>query len=229
MPAADAVVHPAARAVGGARTMASIDTPAVAEAPASGPSALDELVAFTSLSRALSGQATYGDVGALAWLLVRQVVPCDGLALYAFDETSDMMVARHAAGQHTDAWQGTRYPMSIGAVGWSAVNRRSLLNAEPLLATDAVVSHALPAHVMCSIPLVHEGGLVAVLAVYSPKGTPFSERQLQLLELLAPQLAASIASLPLEKPVPAQTTVRRTGTMELQLVRGGRPRAASNA
>lgn len=231
MPVADPVVHPVARAVGGARTMAPIDTPPLTEASATGVSALDELVAFTSLSRALSGQATYSDVGALAWLLVKQVVPCDALALYAFDETGDVMVARHAAGHHAEVWQRTRYAMALGAVGWSAVNRRSLLNAEPLLDADAKVSPEglPPAHLMCSIPVVHERSLVAVLAVYTPKALPFSERQLQLLELLAPQLAASIASLPLEKPVPTHSTGRRVAGAELQLVRGGRPRRATSA
>ena len=231
MPAADSIVHPAARAVGGARTIASTNPVPLADGQGTGTAALDELVTFTSLARALGGQATFSDVGALAWLMVRQVVPCAAFALYALDEATDMMVARHAAGAHASTWRRSRYPMSVGAVGWSAVNRRSLLNAEALVDADAVASpeHLPPAHVMCSIPLVHEGTLVAVLAVYAAKGTPFSEQQLQLLELLAPQLAASIAALPQETPMPAETSGRRTVVSELQLDRGGRALGASRA
>ncbi|HEY0874847.1 MAG TPA: HD domain-containing phosphohydrolase [Vicinamibacterales bacterium] len=228
MPAADAVVHPAARAVGGARILNAVEAPAVPDGAAGGPAALDELVAFTSLSRALGGTATCADVGALAWLLVKQVVPCDALALYAYEEASDMMVARHAAGQHAEVWRRNRYAMSLGAVGWSAVNRQSLLNAEPLLEAAVSPEQFPPPHVMCTIPLVHQGGLVAVLAVYAPKWMPFSERHLQLLELLAPQLAASLASLPPEASgASPHTKGRRTGVSELQLVRGGRRRLAA--
>jgi putative nucleotidyltransferase with HDIG domain len=227
MPAPDSVVHPAARAVGGARTIAVKDPAPVAEGHGIAPVVVDELVAFASLSRALTGQATSGDVGALAWLMVRQVVPCDALALYTLDEASDMMVARHAAGAHATVWRNSRYPMSSGAVGWSAVNRQSLLNAEPLVDAAAAGSaeDLPPAHVMCSVPLVHDGSLVAVLAVYAPKGTPFVEQQLQLLELLAPQLAAAVASVPVQKPV-AEISTRRPGARELQLVRGGLGRAS---
>jgi putative nucleotidyltransferase with HDIG domain len=228
MPAADAVVHPAARAVGGARHLPTNDAPPVVEGQGNGAPILDELVAFTSLSRAVSGQATFNDVGALAWVMVRQVVSCDAIALFAVDEVSDMMIARYAAGAHAAVWHRSRYASSIGAVGWSAVNRQSLLNAEACVEKDMASSENMPPpHVMCTIPLVHERTLVAVLALYTPKTVPFAEQHLQLLELLAPQLASVVASLDARPGVTGDAPLRRVAGTDLQLVRGGMPRTGS--
>jgi putative nucleotidyltransferase with HDIG domain len=226
MPPVDSMVHPAARAVGGARSRAVTEP---SRTLAVEGQQLDELVAFTSLSRAVCGEATFSDVGTLTWLMVRNVVPCDAVALYVIDEATDMMVARHAAGAHASAWRRARYPMAVGAVGWSAVNRQPLVNAEPFLDCDAGVSpeDSPPPHTMCTMPLVHEGMLTAVLALYRPKSAPFTDRQAQLLELLAPQLAAAVASLPAQKTTTVEPGTSRRQSGDLQLVRGGLSRTAS--
>ena len=80
---------------------------------------------------------------------------------------------------------------------------------------------------MCTIPLTHEGTLTAVLALYTPTTAPFTEHQAQLLELLAPQLAAAVASVPAQKTVCAEPAAdRRLASGELQLLRGGLSRRA---
>src|SRR5262247_3486197 len=88
---------------------------------------------MTSLSRALGGQAQLADVGSLVWMLIRQLVPCDALALFLPDETHDHVVVRFAAGAHAHALRGVTRPTSTGIAGWVAVNRTSILNGEPIL------------------------------------------------------------------------------------------------
>jgi GAF domain-containing protein len=48
---------------------------------------------------------------------------------------------------------------------------------------------------MLALPLVHEGSFVAVLALYGPVKNAFTEDHARLLELLAPSLASSLATV----------------------------------
>jgi hypothetical protein len=217
MPIAQAAVHPAARAVGAARSavaplpepaVVSIDTPA-----------FDEIVAFTSLARAVSGEAALSDLGAVVWVMVRQVVPSTGLALFVPDEATDSIVARYAAGPYAPALRTARYGMSHGPVGWSAVNRRMIVNGDALIDVDAVdtTSAGAPPHWVCTLPLVHEGNCLAVLALYAPKASPFAEQQAQLLELLAPRLADAVATI----------TTKHAAANPVETLPAAKPRAAA--
>jgi putative nucleotidyltransferase with HDIG domain len=229
MPASEEAPHPAAKAVGAARSQTAMpDVPATAAGASAGaPPMLDELVAFTSLSRAVRGEAGLSDVGALVWMMVRQVVPCESIALFLHDEAADAMVARYAAGSCAAALRQSRHAMSQGVVGWTAVNRRVIVNSE---ATIDVPPGVLPndvaePHWMCAVPLVHEDSLAAVVALYSSNPMPFTEQHAQVLELLAPRLAAAIAALATRHtaadPVEALPAKRSPGA-DLRVVRGGR-------
>jgi GAF domain-containing protein len=197
MPPAETIVHPAAKAVGAARALqpadaAAADTAeanAVREAPA-----VEQIAAFTSLSRAMSGEAGLSDLGALVWMLVRDVVPCTSLTLFLPDERTDAMVARFSAGAHASALRNVRYGMSRGSVGWTAVNRRMIVNGDPVSGAEGL-DPSLPVQSVCTLPLVDDGNLVAVLALYTAPSTPFAEQQVQLLELLAPRLARTVAAV----------------------------------
>jgi hypothetical protein len=197
MPAPETLPHPAARAVGAGRTKPGAEVTATLPGPGSTPPMLDELAAFTSLSRAVCGEAGTSDVGALVWMMVRQVVPCGAMALFVPDEASDMMVARYAAGSRAAALRHERHPMSQGPVGWTAVNRRAIANAEARVdpAQGSASDEPGQLHWVCTMPLVHDDVLIAVVALYSGKAAPFSEQQAQLLELCTPRLAAAFASL----------------------------------
>jgi putative nucleotidyltransferase with HDIG domain len=217
MPVAQAAVHPAARAVGSARsasapapepTAVNIDTPA-----------FDEIVAFTSLARAVSGEAGLSDLGSVVWVMVRQIVPSTGLALFVPDQSTDSMVATYAAGPYAVALRGARYEMSHGPVGWSAVNRRMIVNGDALVDVDTMDTSVAgaPPHWVCTLPLVHEGNCVAVVALYAPKTAPFAEQQAQLLELLAPRLADAVATI----------NTKHAAAHPVETLPTARPRAAS--
>jgi putative nucleotidyltransferase with HDIG domain len=157
-----------------------------------GEGVTDALLALASLSRALAGDAKLCDVGALLWMLLRQIVPADAMAIFLPDETNDHVVIRYAAGQHAAAMRGVTRPTAMGIAGWSAVNRKAVLNGEPSLDLGTR-GDAAPALRSCVVvPLVESDALVAVLGIYSKSVAAFTEDHLRLLEVLSSRLAAAL-------------------------------------
>jgi len=152
----------------------------------------DGLLAVTSLSRALGGQARLSDVGALVWMLIRQIVPCDALALFLPDDTHEHVVVRFAAGAHAHALRGITRPAATGLAGWVAVSRVPVVNGEPILDLGfrAEPSPALRSSIV--VPLIESDAVIAVLALYSKDLLAFNDDHLRVLELLAPRLASSM-------------------------------------
>lgn len=187
MPPRDAASRPAAPP--------EIPSPALGEAegPALGNEGVtDALLALASLSRALAGDAKLCDVGALLWMLLRQIVPSDAMALFLPDEPQDHVVVRYAAGLHASALRGVTRPTAMGIAGWAAVNRQSVLNAEPSLDLGLRAESA-PALRSCIVtPLIERDAVVAVLALYSKNAAGFTEDHVRLLEVLSPRLAAAL-------------------------------------
>jgi GAF domain-containing protein len=152
----------------------------------------DGLLAISSLTRALGGNAQLADVGALVWMLIRQIIPCDALALFLPDETHDHVVIRFAAGAHAHALRGVTRPTSSGVAGWVAVTRTSIVNGEPILDLGFRAESTPPLRSSIVVPLVDSDAVIAVLALYSQELLAFTDDHLRLLELLAPSLAASM-------------------------------------
>jgi putative nucleotidyltransferase with HDIG domain len=189
MPAPDSARHPAALAIGEARAMER-EEPRVQPAPAAMDAGVsDGLLAVTSLSRAVSGEARVADVGALMWMVVRQILPCDAMAIFVTDERADRVTVRYAAGTHAPILRGVSRVMGTGIAGWVAVNRKAAVNADPSLD----LGHASAGLGSClAMPLVDGNTPVAVLALYRESAAAFSDDDARLVELLAPRLTSSI-------------------------------------
>jgi GAF domain-containing protein len=152
----------------------------------------DGLLAISSLTRALGGHAQLADVGSLVWMLIRQIVPCDAMALFLPDETHDHVVIRFAAGAHAHALHGVTRPTATGMAGWVAVNRTSILNGEPILDLGFRAETAPALRSSIVVPLIDSDAVIAVLALYSKELLAFNDKHLRLLELLGPNLAISM-------------------------------------
>ena len=133
MPVEEAVAHPAARAVGGARQAAPAPVETADAEAASPDGAINEVLTISSLARAVSGNASVSDVGALAWMTLRNVVPATAMALFVEDERQDLMTVAFAAGTHAAMLRQLKKARGGGIAGWVAVNRRGVLNAEAAL------------------------------------------------------------------------------------------------
>lgn len=181
----------------------------------------DGLLAVSSLSRALDGTARLSDVGALIWVLLRQIVPCDSLALFLLDDTHDHVVVRYAAGAHAHALHGVTRPAATGVAGWVAVNRTPVVNAEPILDLGfrAGAVPALRSSVV--VPLVESDAVIAVLSLYSKDLLAFTDDHVRVLELLAPRLASSLvdAVIAEEEGTPAAHPATALKVPALRLVK----------
>jgi GAF domain-containing protein len=154
----------------------------------------DGFQAITSLSRALDRRVEISDVGSLMWVLLGQMVPCDALALFTPDDAGDALTIRFAAGAHAREIEGIRRPAGSGIAGWVARHRRTVVNAEPVfdLGVDAPASRALRSSAV--VPLVDNGRIVAVLALYSKSLLAFTDDHVSMLELLGPRLALTLSA-----------------------------------
>ncbi len=129
-------------------------------------------------------------------MMLKQVLPCASMGLFVPDERHDTVVGCYAAGSHAALIRGLQASPGDGIVGWVAGHRRNAVNAEPALDFGLSAAGLEPPLLSAlAVPLVHDGALVAVLAVYATSSGAFSEDHARLLDLLAPKLAASMASV----------------------------------
>jgi putative nucleotidyltransferase with HDIG domain len=196
MPAAEAGQHPVSRTLGAARAAQQepSDPPAM---PQTDSPVNSEVLAVASLARAISGEAGIADVGALTWMVLQSVLPCASMALFEYDEKHDSLRAEYAGGTHASTIRGTRLAVGSGVAGWAAAHKRFVLNADPAIDLGATVATSTPPlRSSLSMPLTHQGALVAVVSLYASTPEAFTDDQARLLALLAPSLATSIAALP---------------------------------
>jgi putative nucleotidyltransferase with HDIG domain len=195
MPATDSAPHPVAEAIGNAMAMdrEAREEQRVAAPVAPDAGVSDGLLAVTSLSRAVAGGARVADVGALMWMVVRQVLPCDAMAIFLPDERADHVTVRYAAGTHAPALRAISRATGTGIAGWVAVNRKVALNADPSLDLGTAAFTLSPGLRSClATPLVDGDALISVLALYREGAAAFSDDDVRLVELLAPRLASSL-------------------------------------
>jgi hypothetical protein len=204
MPVEETTTHPAARAVGGAREITpSPAAPPVVDvagpdlpAPATDATVLNEVLAVSSLARAMAGNATVSDVGALAWMSLRSIIPATAMALFVDDERRDLLTVAYAAGPHAQVLRQLQKTRGGGIAGWAAVNRRGVLNADPALDLGpGAATLEPPLRSSLSVPLAHDSRVVGVLSCYSSAPQGFTEDHLRLLEVLSASLAAAISSV----------------------------------
>ena len=199
MPPAATVPHPVAQAVGEARSHDREQERTEAQAAAA-HAIPDGLLAITSLSRALGGEARLSDVGSLLWLLSRHIVECQAMAIFMADPAGDQVVARFAAGAAAGTLRGTSRPLGSGIAGWVATTRKPAVNADPELDLGPVLASSARRLKSClALPLVDSEVVVAVLAFYAETPDAFSDDHLRLLDLLAPRLARSLAGAAAEE------------------------------
>jgi hypothetical protein len=192
-------MHPAAKAVGGARTReraaqpasAAQTTTSIAESAAS-----EELLGVSSMARAVAGEANITDVGALSWMMLKPMLPAASMGLFVIDEERDALVNCFAAGVHAPMIRNHTASPGDGVVGWVAAHRRPATNAEAALDFGLRAASLEPPLLSAfAVPLVHEGNLIAVLAIYGTTRNAFTDDHIRLFDLFTPRLAASIATV----------------------------------
>ena len=218
MPDTESIAHPVSRTLGAARAPRIEPSDVASASPVE--AATSEVLAVASLARAISGDATLADVGALTWMMLRQVVPCTSMGIFLYDESADAVTLQYADGIHAASIRGARRTLGSGVAGWSAANRRFVLNGDPTIDLGpSILSFAPPLRSSLTIPLVHDNALIAVVSLYASTPDAYTDDHARLLTLLAPSLATSIASLGRARTRMATGEPRRAASGELRLVK----------
>jgi GAF domain-containing protein len=174
------------------------------------------LLAITSLARSLKGEARLSDVGGLLWMILRQGMPCDAMAIYLIDDDRGHVAVRFAAGHHADAIRQVTRPIGTGIAGAVALHWRAMVNGDP--AFDLGKCAIDPAHPLRSClvaPLVSDESLIAIVALYSAQPEAYTQEHTQLLDLVASRLADSIVDLAIIEEDLQPSQARRVRSLQL--------------
>lgn len=185
--------HPAALAIGEERALER-DRRGDGATPVPDLAVGEGVLAIASLSRTLDGQARLSDVGALLWMILRQAIPSDAMAIFVPDQPLDNLMVRFAAGVHATDLRRASSPMGGGIAGWVAANTRAAVNADPALDLGFAIAEASPPLKAClALPLVDKDGVLAVVSLYGQTPGAYSEDHVRLFDLVSPRLSAALA------------------------------------
>ena len=179
-------------------------------------SAPGSLLAFVSLSRVASGDASLADVLALGSRLLADVVPGATGAWYVPDGVRDRLIVADTFGPAAATVRGVTMAIGERLTGWVAANRQSIINSDAALDLGAARAEAASLQSCMSVPLLMGDALVGVLSLYAPAANAFADDCGRLIEMVAPHLAAAIhtASAAAESKAPGE----RTSATPLRLV-----------
>ncbi len=150
----------------------------------------DDILAFVSLARLASGDASISDVLSLASGLVRELAPASTIGWYLVDDGSGYLVLRHASGPAAGQMSGTCLRLGEGVSGWVAANRQVMINSEASLDLGEQAHTGSPLKHALSVPLITRESLVGTVTLYSE--TTFTESQSRLVQVIAPHLAQAV-------------------------------------
>lgn len=180
------------------------------------------VLAFVSMARLVSGDASVADVLALCSNLMTDIAPDVTIAWYILDEGGQRLVLMDAAGPAARDVLGTTIRVGEGLSGWVAAQRQVIVNSEAALDLGDRARYSSPPLLSAlGVPLVVGETLIGTIALYSSRRGAFTEDQSRLMQIIAPHIAQAIRTarhveVNTESPsVPANPA---NTTLELKLV-----------
>jgi GAF domain-containing protein len=127
-------------------------------------------------------------------MAVRNLTPCDAMAIFIHDVRTDELVVHHAAGIGAAALHGRRVSDGADMLDTSPaqLDRRMLTVARE---AAPKASSADTIRSCCAVPLVYEDCPLGVVALYGTRPHAFESYHQGLIEVLASSLAGSVASV----------------------------------
>jgi diguanylate cyclase (GGDEF)-like protein len=179
---------------------ALIGSTAVGLVPASGPSALEsialahrEIYALYEIAQSMGTSLGVSDTMALISSKLSKIVPWSGCSLFLHQADTDSLKCRFAAGVDAPRLLNTTLKVGSGLAGWVALNRRTLINANPRVTFDAVGitgDIALNSTIVC--PLQFNDTFIGCLALYHVEANFYTEDHRRLIERIGEQAGAVI-------------------------------------
>ena len=117
---------------------------------------------------------------------VGHMVPFDTCAVYLFDEEKNYATVAHVSGLNAELLRGHCVAPGEGVIGFVVANRRPATGFDPMLDFTAFkLAEGESYRSMIALPLVKDGRLLGVLAVYSLKSGQYTDDHLHLLDTVA--------------------------------------------
>src|SRR5262249_19587606 len=176
-------------------SQAHADTPGSDRVDAMTPDggAPTSLLAFVSLARMASGDATVADAVALGSRLVGDIAPGVSGAWFLPTAERDRLVAIDAFGPAAPALRGAQVAVGERLTGWVAANRQPIVNSPANLDLGSRAEPVDPPLVTCtSVPLAVGETVVAVLSIYASQADAAADDLGRLIQMVAPHLATAI-------------------------------------
>ena len=118
---------------------------------------------------------------------LQQLAPGSTVTLLTLDGARGALTVDQIVGPAAARLRDLSIDVGYQVSGWVAANLVPMVNADAQLDLDV---HADELRYALSMPLLHEHRLTGVLTVYS--ADPFTDKVLQRVEMLMPELAASL-------------------------------------
>jgi diguanylate cyclase (GGDEF)-like protein/putative nucleotidyltransferase with HDIG domain len=152
-----------------------------------------EIYALYEIAQSMGTSLGVSDTMALISSKLSKIVSWSGCALFLYQQDSDSLKCRFAAGVDAPKLLNATVKMGHGLSGWVARNRRTLVNGNPRVSFEAAGiagEIALNAAIVC--PLQFNDTFIGCLALYHVEANHYTEDHRRLIERIAEQAGAVI-------------------------------------
>jgi putative nucleotidyltransferase with HDIG domain len=174
---------------------AASDSHADAEHPTAPPAMPSYVALFTLASAVAQTREPDAICDAICAYFDGDVPSSSSCVLFSYSEARNALVAQHSRGAHASVLRRLTIPLGERLSGWVAANRMPIFNSDAALDLQALVLSLDAAPKRClAIPLVAEGTLVGVLAVYS-KDPTFGRQDPHVMTVVGDRIAPALKAV----------------------------------
>jgi len=152
-----------------------------------------EIYALYEIAQSMGTSLGVSDTMALISSKLSKIVSWSGCSLFLYQEDSDSLKCRFAAGIDAPRLLNATLKMGHGLSGWVARNRRTLINGHPRVSFEAAgVTGDISVNSAIVCPLQFNDTFIGCLALYHVEPNHYTEDHRRLLERICEQAGAVI-------------------------------------
>jgi len=154
--------------------------------------ATQEVQALLELSQSLGSSLSLNETLSVLAIRLKRIVPHDAIAIYLVKD--QVLIPEYVQGDELRLFSSVRIPIGEGLSGWVAQNNKAILNGNPSVESAYLVDGAKASNLRSAlaVPLVVDGRVTGVLALYQAAQDAFSNDHLRVLLAVSSKVALSI-------------------------------------
>jgi diguanylate cyclase (GGDEF)-like protein/putative nucleotidyltransferase with HDIG domain len=153
--------------------------------------ARQEAQALFELSQDLGASLSLGETLSVFSVKLKRLIPYDSIAIYI--RRDDELTPEHVSGDNFRLFASLRIPVGEGLSGWVALNRKPIINGNPLVEPGYTTDDKYTAmRSALSVPLEGLDGVVGVLTLYKLEKDAFTADHLRILLAVSSKMALAI-------------------------------------